>query len=724
MRIDHHAYQRATRVASFGLFAQIILGVTLLVFGIVFRDTVFQFASLYILCGVLVWVGLIVIFYQHKLERLEALEEDELSATRGGASASFFDSAASENRVAARRLAMMHKWLMPALSIMLALGLGGFAALMLRYMNGIRVGAVAEFRRTDELGWAVAICLGFAVLSFIFSRFIAGMAKQTVWQNLRGGASYMVGNALVLAAVATGIIFRFFQNDSVIEAVGWTIPIFMGFQVLEIILNFILNLYRPRIPGEVPRPAFDSRVLSWFASPDSIVRSLNEAVNYQFGFDVTSSWGYQLLLRSFVWLLAIGVLAMILLNTMVIVEPYQQGVRLRGGALVDNTVYGSGIMWKRPWPLETAAVYDVTRIRGLPLTARQIRQNDLVLWTDDIENSADKAIEPFIVGSMTATPGLAEGKTRTAHAAGESPDQATAAENTIDGELDAASARISNQYSLVLAEIALRYRIKPDAGLIDYLNFASDDINRGSRLTEREQIMKEIALGEVTTHLSRLSLDEVLSPGLTDLTGDLRRAIQAALDARKAGVIITTVDIPLLRPEDTPADSFEELGISHQAARRRIVEMERNLSVTTTYWVGDEQLTARVIAGLEELDELSRNSEANATAIGEKKLQIEQWLRRGGGYAAQLIGEAERDRWVNMMNARAKASELVNQLPQFAAAPELYRQRRIMEVYKQVLPHLRKYIVGVDPSHVNVQMDLQDTNPLLDAASMINKDSK
>jgi len=107
MRIDHHAYQRATRVASFGLLLQIILGVTLLVFGIINHDIAFQFAAVYVLCGVLVWLGLIIIFYQHKLERLEALEEDELAATRGGGSASCLASAANERRVAARRLAMM-----------------------------------------------------------------------------------------------------------------------------------------------------------------------------------------------------------------------------------------------------------------------------------------------------------------------------------------------------------------------------------------------------------------------------------------------------------------------------------------------------------------------------------------------------------------------------------------------------------------------------------------
>jgi hypothetical protein len=152
-------------------------------------------------------------------------------------------------------------------------------------------------------------------------------------------------------------------------------------------------------------------------------------------------------------------------------------------------------------------------------------------------------------------------------------------------------------------------------------------------------------------------------------------------NGRASGVNVIAVDIPLLRPQDQPADSFEELAISRQASKQQVVWMERNESVTTTNWAGSDQLAEEVIKKMDELDELSKDAEANAKAIAEKRLQVEQTLRQGGGQAAQIIGEAERDRWVSLMTARAKASELLNQIPQYRAAPELYKQRRIMEVY-------------------------------------------
>ncbi len=84
MRVDHHAYRRATRVAGFGLTVQVVIALVVLIFGVLFPDTVFRFVAYYLFGGVPVWLSLVVIFYQHTQERLEALEEDELAAARTG----------------------------------------------------------------------------------------------------------------------------------------------------------------------------------------------------------------------------------------------------------------------------------------------------------------------------------------------------------------------------------------------------------------------------------------------------------------------------------------------------------------------------------------------------------------------------------------------------------------------------------------------------------------
>lgn len=731
MRTDHFAYQRATKVAGFGLLLQVAIGILLLVFGMVStpRDTPLVFASLYVLPGVIVWLGLVIVYHQHKLERLESLEEDELAATRGGMAetASVFDQSREESRVAARRLAMMHKWFMPGLSLLMVVTLSLLALVMLRQMKAVSSNT-ADFGVTTQRGWAVAICLSIAALSFIFSRFVAGMAKQPAWANLRGGAAYMVGNALVLVAVAAGTIFRFFENTEVVQAVAWAIPILMLVLAAEFTLNFILNLYRPRVPGEIPRPAFDSKLLSLFAAPDNIVRSLNEAVNYQFGFDVTSSWGYQLLLRSMAWLLGLGVVALILLSMIVVVEPYQQALRLRGGAPVMNAdgtarVYRSGIMLKWPWPFETSAIYDVSRLRNLWLTAKVVQPKSVNLWTGE-PPPTDVELQPFLVASPVSMTIVQPGRSGIPGLTGmiPTPPASRPAESAGAGHeigLDAptkedlAAEAVSAVYALVDAEMVLQYRIKSDGGLLNYLEFSTDYIARTQQLTERERALRDIALTVVTSELSRRSIDEVLSPGRSDLTLDLVSKIQQAFDRAKTGVEVIALEIPMLRPSGAAAEKFEEQSIGRQGASEFKAKAERNVSATFSFLIGDQSKAAEVLRLIDEYDALRL---ANSPEAAKKRIVIEQMLVRGGGQAAQTIADAERDRWVQLMQRRAQASSVQSQLAAYRAAPNLYQQREIMRVYAQLFPTIDKYVIGIDPTRVRIDMDLKKVNPILDFA--------
>ena len=54
MRVDHQACQKAASTAGSGLLLQILIAATLLVFGLVVKDTAFIFASLW------VWIGVAV----------------------------------------------------------------------------------------------------------------------------------------------------------------------------------------------------------------------------------------------------------------------------------------------------------------------------------------------------------------------------------------------------------------------------------------------------------------------------------------------------------------------------------------------------------------------------------------------------------------------------------------------------------------------------------------
>ena len=701
MRTDHFAYQQATRVAGLGFLLQLALGLVLLIWGLVGSDTAFVTASTYILPGCLVWIGLAVVFHQHRLERLESLERDELASDRSDESALF---EAGDVDVAARRLRLMHTWLMPAVSLSVVVLLVIFAWRELLWFSNLDNPDldVTPFSVGSAVGWQLAVVLALSLIAFIFSRFVAGMAKQPAWQNLRGGAGYMVGNALVLLAIAVGITFRFFDKPDVLEGITYGITIYMLLVAAEIVLNFVLNLYRPRRPGEVPRPAFDSRVLSLFAAPDSIVRSINEAVNYQFGFDITSSWGYQLLLRSFAWLLGFAILVLFLLSMIVIVEPGQQGVRLRGGRIVGD-VYEGQVMLKWPWPIESSQVVNTARIREISLNGTPRNKREVILW-DPQEEPRD---ELFLVAMSELS--------RDVDIATDQLLKEEEQINNVGEEDDApASQGISNEFALIDADVILRYRVK-SGGLIDYLNFANDVKPNRSLLNMREQILRDIALRVVTQTMSTTPLNEVLSPRGSVLPSKLRKRVQQAFDDESTGVEVISLAIPALRPPGEAVRMYEELSIDIQNTMKVLEEAQRETNAARGALAGNPAMANKLVELIEAYNTLATEKGVDDPDVVEARVNIERLLEESQGAISWAISQARMRRWQIHMNARSNAAEVLGQVGSYSAAPRIYRERRVMQILAQTLSRVRaKYVIGVDPGRTTLDVDMQEPDAGLD----------
>jgi regulator of protease activity HflC (stomatin/prohibitin superfamily) len=682
MRIDQYAYQQATRVAGLGLVLQLAIALVLLVLGRALSSTALGQAFMPALAGVAAWGALVVLFHQHRLAAAEAMEAEELRSSRSDASV-FAAERAGDAMVAQRRLRRLQVVFLPVVSLALAGFLAWSGWSTVSYVNSLSAPLAADaaadaarFSVGTATGWQLAVCLALALVTFIFSRFVAGMAKQPAWQNLRGGAGMMVALALVLAAVAVGMVANSFGKPKWLEPIVFAVGVGQVALAGEIALNLVLALYRPRRAGDNPRAAFDSRVLSLVAAPDSIVRSINEAVNYQFGFDITSSWGYQLLLRSTAWLAALGVGVLVALSCFVVVPPGQQAVRLRGGAIVGD-VYEGTVMLKWPWPVETAVVEDVARIRSLTLGPKPAKVGRVNAWGDDSNRDADRF--PYLVAAPALTEEV-KGEVRGA-----------------DGEAvpDAGALEISQRFALVDADLVLNYRIAP-TGLLDWLRFASEARVRRTPSDMRERIVRDIALREVTRHLSTQPMDAVLSPRGDSLVRTLRERIQAALDAVRSGVEVVALQVPMLRP---PAGEgmgmFEEISIDVQNARKVREEADRTARATMAAIAGSPERAAEIVAAIGDLERIEREQGEDSQAARDRRAEVEQMIVSSKGGAARVIGAARARRWAIVMGAAGDAAEVLGQAPSFRAAPELYKQFRTMQVLGRALSGVRvKYVLG------------------------------
>ena len=575
-------------------------------------------------------------------------------------------------------------------------GISYFTFLWLARLDDTTGNAVT-FQVGANLGWQLAICASLALLTFIFSRFVAGMSQQSTWQNLRGGAGAMVGNALVLLAVAIGIVFQVFRKPAVLEGVAFGISVFIAVIAAEIFLNLILNIYRPRRRTELSRPAFDSKILGLAAAPDAIVRSINEAVNYQFGFDITSSWGYQLLLRSIVRLSVLGLAILLMLSMVVVVQPGEQAVRLRGGRVIGDVASGS-MVFKWPWPFESIERIDVAQIRSLVLGPKLLETSKVNLWA--IEGEPDESRQNFIVLANSERENL-------------QPKIPTdALENS----------SVAVQFALIDADIVLEYRVKSD-GFLDYLNFSGDSRSRRTMLDMRERALRAIAMREVRQFLSTRTLGEVLSSSGDSMVLQLKARIQESFDRNRSGVEVVGILVPVLRPPASQsAGLFEELSIDIQNARKVVDEARRMVGTTLSTLVGSPEIASRVVNSINELQLIERQEGKDSPAALAKRSTIEKLIVEAGAQAASVIGMAHAKRWDMLMRARSTSSEVLGQASSYRAAPELYRERAIMGVLSRALASARiKYVLAVDPSRIEFDIQMQQPEPGLNLGDYLEK---
>src|SRR5262249_46164729 len=146
------------------------------------------------------------------------------------------------------------------------------------------------------------------------------------------------------------------------------IGILMMVLAVETVLNFIFDLYRPRIAGAEQRSFYDSRLLGMFSEPGGILKSIADAVDYQFGFKVSATWVYQLLGR---WILPLllfhGATVWLLTSIVVVPQGYQGIIEHMGWGSSTYATASPGIHFTRPWPIDRATLIPTERIQRIEI---------------------------------------------------------------------------------------------------------------------------------------------------------------------------------------------------------------------------------------------------------------------------------------------------------------------------------------------------------------------
>ncbi len=705
MRADYLSYARGTSRSLLGLAIQSALGLTLLVYAILAGDRAALTASIFVLAGIPVWLLLGILYDQHRRERIETIEAESFAASDAASSSVFEQN--EDVRVAAKRLRSLYRFVVPGVSlavgaVLVTLGILRFNAAR-TVLENYRSGSMTEDMLVRVLpdpnkgGWAIAIGVGIAFIGFLFARYISGMAKEKVWANLRGGAGFAVGAALFgLALAVSHFIVELKDSYRALPLyLGVVFPVALVALGGEIFLNFLFELYRPRKPGEMPRPAFESWLLGLVAAPDRIAQRVGEALNYQFGYDVSGSWFYQLLSRALLRvLLPVAIVVLWGMSALVVIRPHERGMVLRFGDY--RREIGPGLHLKMPWPIETVEVPQYVRrnaqgrVEFASRTVTGVRSIDVgtppppadkpILWGND--HATEEVFflvqpEKFVPLGALAPAGIQQ-----------------EAATTQSGGADLA---------MIAAEVPLHYAV--------------DDLRAYELLAPpelRDDLLKNIAQRAVMQYLSTRTVGDMLAGSRAELQEAVRERVERAfteanpLNNGRPVVRVLYVGIQGVHPPKDTVMAFEQVVGAQQKYQAQLREAEGTAIKTLTMATGSVELANDIIRELNKLESMPALVEGRPNPdLTQQQLTIRSLIERAGGQAASILLRASAERWQKHMGERARLFAYEGQLATYKASPALYRAGLYLDALKEAIVDARVYIV--DPSaKLNIRTILED----------------
>ena len=315
-----------------------------------------------VLGSVMIWLVLCLQFHQRSLAEQERLDASELAKGKEGST--IFRSSGDRGVLfdaAGRRLITFEKWFLPIFSALIAVYELAIGIYLVR-----KVSLGVDYGAQRPLVVAVALTV-IAFVSFLLARYATGMSTEQQWKPLRAGGSFLLGIAVLCFGLAIALALVQFQYPIFKDIINWVIPILMVIMGIEASLNVVLDIYRPRLKEQYQKSAFDSRLLGLISEPGGIFRTAASTIDYQFGFKVSQTWFYKLLMeKAIVPLVLFSAAILYFLSCIVTVGPEEEAIIEHFGSPIrasgEKRIVGPGLTWKWPWPIDIAYKYPTKKI--------------------------------------------------------------------------------------------------------------------------------------------------------------------------------------------------------------------------------------------------------------------------------------------------------------------------------------------------------------------------
>lgn len=604
-------HTRSRRVSLYGLLLQLVVFAGVLALAQVSGSLGLLSLAWYIAGGVPIWFVCLLVFRQRELVALEALDLEELRRERqatGGGEAIFDEEGGGGLgfRVAQARLNWMQRYLIPTFGLLSAVYLVGMG-LYLWY--AVRHAATQGYPTLTNLPIAMIVLAVVMLVLFLFARFTSGMGRVREWQLLRACGSYVLGNALgALLLIGCLGVYLYTEVATAERALAYAIPVVMFLLAAETLANFILDAYRPRTRAVEPRACFDSRLLALIAEPGGIASTIAEAINYQFGFEVTQTWFYQLLQRTFVPLMGVGLVILWLLTCVLVVQPGESALIERFGRQLNaHAPYVSGFYWKLPWPIDVARKYNTGQLHQLIVGFKQFdaepkadEGTTVALWSDEQHLG-----QPHFDFLVPVPPG-AEERQRAAPLRSPLEPEPRRAEQALP-------------VNMVRTDVAIQYKIRED-GLAAFTQ----------QLANPHDTMRDIAWEEVVRYTAARDIFTLLGKKYGTAGAEIQERIRQRADALHLGLDIVYVGVQNVHPEPNVSKEFRKVVTAEQEKIASIREARVRENQILSAVAGDRETARSLTRAIENLGpnttRLDRSEQVLSTLNAARVKQFEERL--------------------------------------------------------------------------------------------------
>ncbi|HEX3889508.1 MAG TPA: protease modulator HflK [Verrucomicrobiae bacterium] len=505
------------------LMAAVMIFITAFVVTVFVNSLAGAAASIFLGLGALV---AFFSWFQMRLEeneRLEKLEIDELARAKG--ESALFDAKDSEVFPARRSREMFEKFFVPGFAVLLFLLQAGGAFLVWHYWIPKNTNGIVGVRAMPSL----SLFAIFALLLFLLGRFSVTIARLGDFRLLRPSSSFLLAGAYVCAFTALGIAGIKMGFPKADFWMARALCVLLGLMAAEMLLTLLLEIYRPRIKGKVARPLYESRVVGLLAQPESLFTTAAQTLDYQFGFNVSQTWFFQLIQKNLA-MLFLAQLAVLFLSTCVVfVDAGEQAVLEHFGKPVDTLTAGAHL--KLPWPIDKIYRYRTEQIQtlyvGFTPDAGKDEQN-IILWT--IPHNQE---QNFLVAN-----------------------RATA---TIQNEYADTNDTIkAPPVSLITVSIPVQFQI---TNVMDWAYKNGDATN----------LLSDLATREVVRFLAGVDLGDLLSHARLSAAQILQERIQSDANGYNLGAKILFVGLQDVHPPTKVAGDYEKVVGAEQTKLAKIL---------------------------------------------------------------------------------------------------------------------------------------------------------